>query len=315
VGEPIVSVVICVYNAGSYLRPAVASILAQTYTNLEILIINDGSTDGCMDSIAEVNDPRVRILNQENRGRPATLNRALDEAKGEFYVIQDADDLSHPSRIQRLVECMLANPDVAGVFSGHEIVLNSRHIAPRLARKDPDECKRCIDQFVMPAHDPTGMFRMAMVGRMRYDTSLPYTEAVDYIFRVGEQFPLMVLGECLYSYRIHLGSITKRDPTVRQRFVRECLRRACERRGIDPEPILNQRLDATRGKNELADNNLAAEFMESVLDQRRAGRRLSAVRTGMQCSRLHPLDLHYQKALIYAAAPMWMVKRLRRHAI
>ncbi len=64
-------------------------------------------------------------------------------------------------------------------------------VTARFAAMDQMECKRVIDRFAIPAHDPTGMFRMNMVGQMRYDITLPYTEAVDYILR-GERFPLAV---------------------------------------------------------------------------------------------------------------------------
>jgi glycosyltransferase involved in cell wall biosynthesis len=311
----LVSVIVCVYNAGPYLRPAIDSIVGQTYHDLEIIIIDDGSTDGCMDTLHGLEDSRIRVFRQENRGRAAALNRALEHVRGAFYVIQDADDISCPRRIELLVDSMGRHPEVAGMFSGHDLILGSKRMAPRQRARDAEECKRYIDHYVMPAHDPTGMFRMSLVGEFRYDLTLPYTEAVDYIFRVGERYPLMVIGQSLYSYRIHTASITKRDPSVRQRYAAECFRRACERRGASVESVLQSRLGRTAGANEAADNNLAAEFMESALDQRAAGRWVGAVRTGIQCSCLHPLDFHYHKALIYALAPSWVIPYLRRNAI
>ena len=67
----LVTVVICVYNAGAFLRPSVESILSQTYQNLEVILVDDGSTDGCFSAINDLSDPRMRILRQENRGKPA----------------------------------------------------------------------------------------------------------------------------------------------------------------------------------------------------------------------------------------------------
>ena len=78
----LVTVVICVYNAGDFLRPAVESVLNQTYTHLEVLIVDDGSTDGCLSTIQDLHDPRIRILRQENRGKPSAMNYALSEMKG-----------------------------------------------------------------------------------------------------------------------------------------------------------------------------------------------------------------------------------------
>src|SRR3954468_10176203 len=89
---PLVTVVMCVYNAGEYLRPSLLSIINQTYRNLDILIIDDGSTDGCFGSVQDLlADERVRVIYQENATKPVAFNRALDQIRGEFYAIQDAD--------------------------------------------------------------------------------------------------------------------------------------------------------------------------------------------------------------------------------
>ena len=84
----LVTVVICVYNAGDFLRPAVESILKQTYPNLEVLIINN-CTDGCLSTVQDLATLAHRILHQENRGKPAAMNYALSELKGEFYACPD----------------------------------------------------------------------------------------------------------------------------------------------------------------------------------------------------------------------------------
>ncbi len=201
--RPLVSVIICVYNAGEYLRHAVESIVKQRYEKIEIIIVDDGSTDGCMRSLNDIGDERIRRIAQRNAGKPFALNRALSELRGEFYAIQDADDLSHPFRIEHQLRCMQEHPEVAAVFCGHEIVLNGRHLAPRFRAKNSEECRADIRAFRMPAHDPTVMYRVEAVRGMRYEEALRIGQGFDYILRVGEQYPMMVLGECLYSYRVH----------------------------------------------------------------------------------------------------------------
>jgi len=222
--KPLVSILISVYNAGDYLRPSVQSILSQTYSNLEILIVDDGSTDHCMDSIARLNDSRIRIMTQENAGRATALNRALEELSGRFYAIQDADDICHPRRIERQVQCMLENPDLAAVFTGYDIIVDGQRLAPRFTAKSAEQCRRENEQFRMPAHDPTGMFRLSIVMDMRYEPSLKVGAGFDYILRVGELHPMMVLGECLYSYRIHSSSTTRLDADRRKKMIRKVLR-------------------------------------------------------------------------------------------
>ena len=122
---------------------------------------------------------------------------------------------------------------------------------------------------------------------------------------------MIVLGECLYSYRVHLASVTKRDPRVREQMVASVRRRACERRGLDYARLFGDGdLVVTRATR--ADNNVAAHFIESAVDQARAGQRLNAMRTGMKCARLAPLDPHYHKAWVLAATPLFMHRYLRR---
>jgi glycosyltransferase involved in cell wall biosynthesis len=312
--RPLVTIIMPVYNAGEYLRPALQSVLAQTYENVELLVVDDGSTDGAVEKIRHHPDPRVHVLKQPNQGRAAALNLALSRMRGEFYTTSDADDLSHPRRIELQVRYMLTHPDLAACFCGHELILDGRRLAPTFPRRDAKRCRELIDIFRMPGHDPTAMYRVKMIGEMRYDTSLRLCAAYDFILRIGERFPMNVMDECLYSYRIHPQAATRKDPSLRLASVVQVRRNACERRGWryedHPCPIPP---DAEKLRHE-QDNNLAAHFMQSVCDLRTHGRRWQAIRTGMQCVHLHPITLHYYKALIYALVPLRLL-RLRRGEI
>lgn len=316
---PLVTVVMCVYNAGEYLRPSLLSIIDQTYRNLDILVIDDGSTDGCFSSVQDLLvDKRIRVIHQANSTKPVAMNRALDQARGEFYAIQDADDISYPTRIERQVRALLDQPRLAAVFCGNELIINGSFMAPAFASKSEDDCQSEISTFRMPALDPTGMFRMSLVGHMRFEPSLQVAETYDYILRIGEVHPMIVLGECLYAYRVLPDSLTRRAPMWRKQFEVEAFRRACERRGLrfEQEGANEDRGYGLRqSHNSLSDNNIAAHFMRSVLDWRRSNHRLSALKTGWQCACLHPADPHYYKALVYALISPSVVNRLRRYVL
>src|SRR5450830_803139 len=90
--QPLVSVLLPVYNGELYIREAIESILAQTYSNFELIIINDGSSDDSERIINSFLDPRIRYYRQENQGLPATLNRGIELSKGEIIARQDQDD-------------------------------------------------------------------------------------------------------------------------------------------------------------------------------------------------------------------------------
>jgi glycosyltransferase involved in cell wall biosynthesis len=311
--RPLVTVVVSTYNAGDYLRRSLISIFEQSYSKLEVLLVDDGSCDGSIEGISGFDDPRLRIIRQENAGKSVALNRALRELRGEFYALCDADDLCHPRRIEHQLTAMEENPAVAAVFCGHDLILNDMTTAPRSRPKGPVACRSDIEQFRMPAHDPTAMYRVSMVRGIEYEPSLRIGQGLDYILRVGERHPMMVIGECLYSYRVHRTSVTKRDPQARDRAVAEVRRRACERRGLCYSQLFEEEGES-RSTHERADNNLAAHFIESAVDQARSGHRLKAIRTGLECVRLHPLDPHYHKAWVLAATPVALHRYVRQSA-
>src|ERR1700722_15113695 len=112
---PRITVGIPVYNAMPYLPECMESILRQGYANCEILVINDGSSDDSLAYLHSIRDPRVRLLSQSNQGLTATLNRMLSEAKSQWLVRQDADDVSYPHRLSRIAEFIGKHPE-AGMF-------------------------------------------------------------------------------------------------------------------------------------------------------------------------------------------------------
>jgi glycosyltransferase involved in cell wall biosynthesis len=307
--EPLVSVVICVYNAGPHLRPALLSVINQTYKNLEVLVVDDGSTDGCLDAVQDLlADARVRVFRQANAGKPAALNRALNNARGEFYAVHDADDISYPKRIEKQLEALLNEPRLAAIYCGYELIIDGTSMARVFAPKSEEECRRLIDQFRMPGHDPTGMYRMSVVGQLRYNESLILSEGYDYILRIGERHPMVVLGECLYRYRVLPDSLTKRvDSLERFRLWQQALKRACDRRGLDLDNLVLIQTVGTRESR----NEIAAHFVKSVLDERRAGNLLAAFKTGLQCTRLQPLNPYFYKPLFYVLMPEKLINVLK----
>jgi glycosyltransferase involved in cell wall biosynthesis len=107
--QPTVSIIMPVYNAGVYLTTAVESILHQTYSNFELLIINDGSTDDSETVVRSFTDPRIRSFHQNNIGLTATLNNAIQLCRGKYIARMDQDDISEPHRIERQVHFLEEN--------------------------------------------------------------------------------------------------------------------------------------------------------------------------------------------------------------
>jgi glycosyltransferase involved in cell wall biosynthesis len=110
--DPLVTVLMPVYNAGAFLRPTMETILGQTYRDFEFLIINDCSTDDSLETIRSFSDPRIRVhTNERNMGQTKSLNVGLPLARGKYVVVNDADDYSLPRRIETQLDFITKNPE------------------------------------------------------------------------------------------------------------------------------------------------------------------------------------------------------------
>lgn len=118
---PLVSVLMPVYNGAADLRKALDSVLGQTFGDFEVIAINDGSRDNSAALLNAVDDPRVRVIHQDNMGLAATLNRGLSMAEGSLVARQDQDDLSHPERLAKQVAYLQAHPECVLLGTAAEI--------------------------------------------------------------------------------------------------------------------------------------------------------------------------------------------------
>ena len=122
-GNLLVSIGIPFLNPGPYLDLAVRSVFAQTYLNWELILVDDGSTDGSYERAVAIQDPRVRVLRDgQNKGLPARLNEIVRLAKGELVARMDADDAMHPLRLEKQVGFLQANPELDGVTTGAYLI-------------------------------------------------------------------------------------------------------------------------------------------------------------------------------------------------
>jgi len=111
-GQPLVSIYMVTYNAQEFIAQAIESVLAQTYTNFELLIVNDGSNDETGEIIASYSDERIRYIYKEHKNFASGMNRAINEAKGEYIIGVDSDDFVDPNYIEKLVACAEKHPEV-----------------------------------------------------------------------------------------------------------------------------------------------------------------------------------------------------------
>jgi glycosyltransferase involved in cell wall biosynthesis len=113
----LVSVIVPAYNAARYLRESIPSVLAQTWQDFELIVVNDGSTDATVALVEAFTDPRIRLVSQANRGLAGARNGGIRAARGDFIALLDADDLWHPEKLARHVHHLQSHPDVGVSYS------------------------------------------------------------------------------------------------------------------------------------------------------------------------------------------------------
>lgn len=202
--SPKISVLLPVYNGAAYLSEAIKSILAQTYKNFELIIINDGSTDESETVIRQFNDTRILYYTQRNQGLAATLNRAITIANGKYLARQDQDDISLPQRFEKQIAFLEEHPDYGIVGTWAEIRGNDQDMLR--AHKHPTES--LILKFELLFNNPfvhsSMMIRKSVFEKVAlYSTDKSRQPPEDYELwsRVARKFEVANIPEILHIYR------------------------------------------------------------------------------------------------------------------
>jgi UDP-glucose 4-epimerase len=201
---PLVTVAMPIYNAGKYLRMAVRSIQLQTFENWELLIIDDGSTDNAVADIADLVDPRIRILRDgHNRGLAARLNEAIDQARSVFFARMDQDDVAYPERLARQV-ALLEQESTLDLTATRAILIDENDAAIGVfpyAGRHHSIVAWPWRGFHFP--HPTWMGRLAWFRKHRYARPAPYfCEDQELLLRTYPNSHFGIVDDVLFAYRV-----------------------------------------------------------------------------------------------------------------
>jgi glycosyltransferase involved in cell wall biosynthesis len=184
-GGPLVSVIIPTYNRRSMLREAVESVLGQSYQNIELIVVDDGSTDGT-EALVRSNWPAIRYVWQPNAGDAAARNRGLDFVRGELIAFQDSDDLWHPEKLALQVAVLRDRAEVGVVFASRRLMDERGNLSPkRWRRMHSGWITEALfrSMFIVM---PSTVVRRNVVDRIgRFSTDLPVTSDYEYWLRAS----------------------------------------------------------------------------------------------------------------------------------
>lgn len=209
---PLVTVLLPVWNGERFLRPAVESILGQTFADFEFLVVDDGSTDGTPRILAEyTGDRRLRVLrNLENRGLVASLNVGLGEARGKYVARMDADDVSHKERLAIQVSHMESHPAIVVLGTGAQVIDEAGRALRRIVFPTDDVTLRwCLCFFSPIVHAAAIMRRDDILLAGAYDPAFVHAEDYDLFDRLRHRGRIANIPEALYAVRVYSRSISR----------------------------------------------------------------------------------------------------------
>jgi glycosyltransferase involved in cell wall biosynthesis len=216
-----------VRNGGEFLREAVDSILGQTLSDLEFVVIDDGSTDGSGEVLGSYTDPRLVVVKGEARGLAPSLNAGIRRARADLIARMDADDISEPSRLERQVRFLADHPDHVLVGSDARVIsedgtplYQARLVTDNLA------IQSCLDRMVSPFYHGSVVFRRgACIEAGLYDEGIPqHVEDILLWSKLRRLGAMANVPEPLYRYRLRAQSVSrqpKRGRKAKARMLRD----------------------------------------------------------------------------------------------
>jgi glycosyltransferase involved in cell wall biosynthesis len=227
---PIISVLMPVWNGAEYLREAIEGILNQTFSNFEFIVVDDGSTDGTSGILSSYKDPRLKVFRREHAGIVSALNFGAAQVQGNWIARQDADDVSHPNRLELQWLSVKKRPDVALCHTNFQ-VLDGQIVRPAPARFPRSKAlvglKLC---FQCPITHGTVMFR-----KNAFHLAGGYREgerhAEDYSLWTAmiEQGEFVGIPNALVTLRVHQQSASRQNQETQLRLAKEIGIRHCQR--------------------------------------------------------------------------------------
>jgi glycosyltransferase involved in cell wall biosynthesis len=222
---PAVSVVIPSYNHAAYLAEAVRSVLDQTLRDLELIVVDDGSTDDSLAVLAGIGDPRLRVVSQPNAGAPAALNRGVEQARGALVAVLNSDDAFAPDRLQRCVAALSPAHSLVGSWvqivdqSGGDLgIKHGVRDCPPWPLAHPERSVRAGDDLraaLLAEHylatTSNFLFRRADWQRIGGFRRLRYTHDWDFALRLAALAPPHLLEAPLLRYRVHERNTIRED--------------------------------------------------------------------------------------------------------
>jgi glycosyltransferase involved in cell wall biosynthesis len=212
---PLVSIIVPAYNADKYITETIDSVIAQTFTNWELILVNDGSTDNTLKIVENysLNDKRISFISKPNTGVSDTRNEGITKAKGEYVAFLDADDVWLPNNLAKKTDCLIKNTQVDFVFSNMfqaDQYLQNRTEAPEGKDTNILEDLLLWNGEVIPGPSSNLLVRKKCLDSgIRFDKRLTTIADQNFTVQLAAKYSGKLLKENLWVYRVLEGSMSK----------------------------------------------------------------------------------------------------------
>ncbi|HZW58563.1 MAG TPA: glycosyltransferase [Nitrososphaerales archaeon] len=211
-GTPKISVIVTNYNKGKYIRAAIDSVLDQTFTDFEIIIVDDASTDDSLKTIKECCDRtnKIRlIIHDERRGSAAARNSGIKNSNGQIICFLDSDDIYSQDKLQKQIVALQEEPTPVVVYSNWWRIDENGNTLPPGKRDHPTKSGRIFSDCLTHVFGSSTMFMIPKLCFDKvglYDESLMWAEDYDLVLRLARNFDFIYVNLPLYGYRTHEGN-------------------------------------------------------------------------------------------------------------
>ncbi len=221
---PLVSVVVPAYNSEKTVVETVQSVLQQTLTDFELIVINDGSTDGTLERLRAIADPRLQVLSYDNGGLATARNRGIERATGNFITFIDADDLWTPEKLALQVAALQNSPAAGVAYSWTRAMDHSGQLfyEGSSASYSGDVYEPLVRCNFITSGSNVMITRAALTSAGVFDSTLRYCEDWDYYLRLARDWPFVVVPQYQILYRQTTGSLSTNVAKMEAAYERVC---------------------------------------------------------------------------------------------
>ena len=217
--SPLISVVIPAYNQAEFLNASIESVLEQSYPTVELLVVNDGSTDGTSQLLRQYEPLKnVRIINQENQGLSAARNRGIRAAQGSYIALLDSDDLMRPDRLEKQYAAFKNHPEVDAIYTSVDLIDSDDHPIGSLRRKAIPQKNFLAEEFFrhqIPSPS-TLLVKRDLFSSHLFDQEKRIGEDLEWTLRAAHHYTYFCLDSPLTSYRRHRENLSEKLALLRK---------------------------------------------------------------------------------------------------